>query len=239
MTGLPRAIDLFCGAGGATKGLQRAGFHVTGIDIKPQPRYCGDLFIQADALRLPVRLEDFDLIWASPPCQFHTQMRASWRAQGFNDRHVNLLTPTIAAFRGLSVPWIIENVVGAGHLMRGALCLHGGLFGLQVHRPRLFLSSFLFLTPQAPATKHPVGVYDNRPRGRSHSRTRTCFATGKKSEMRIARTLEEAQAAMGMDWADWHETKEAVPPAYAEFIGREALRQERAMNSDSNFNHRD
>ncbi len=29
-----RALDLFCGAGGATKGLQRAGFHVTGIDIK-------------------------------------------------------------------------------------------------------------------------------------------------------------------------------------------------------------
>ena len=29
----PIAMDLFCKAGGATKGLQRAGFHVIGVDI--------------------------------------------------------------------------------------------------------------------------------------------------------------------------------------------------------------
>lgn len=28
---MKRALDLFCGAGGATKGLQMAGFHVTVI----------------------------------------------------------------------------------------------------------------------------------------------------------------------------------------------------------------
>jgi hypothetical protein len=46
----PRLLDLFCGAGGAAKGYQRAGFYVVGIDLASQPDYCGDEFIQAGAL---------------------------------------------------------------------------------------------------------------------------------------------------------------------------------------------
>lgn len=30
----PRALDLFCCAGGASMGLHRAGFDVTGVDIR-------------------------------------------------------------------------------------------------------------------------------------------------------------------------------------------------------------
>ncbi len=60
----PLLYDVYCGGGGATKGYQRAGFRVVGIDNKPQPRYCGDEFIQMDALeflrRYLYQLESLD-----------------------------------------------------------------------------------------------------------------------------------------------------------------------------------
>jgi site-specific DNA-cytosine methylase len=54
---IPRALDLFCCAGGASMGLARAGFIVTGVDVEEQSEY---------------PLDGFDFIWASPPCQAFT-----------------------------------------------------------------------------------------------------------------------------------------------------------------------
>lgn len=63
----PKLLDLFCGAGGAGMGYYRAGFDVTGVDIRPQSRYPFE-FHQGDALEyLAAHAEAFDVIHASPP----------------------------------------------------------------------------------------------------------------------------------------------------------------------------
>jgi DNA (cytosine-5)-methyltransferase 1 len=41
--------------------------------------------------------------------------------------------------------------------------------------------------------------------------------------LRAPRLIEEPSAAMGIDWMEWDELREAIPPAYSEFIGRAAL----------------
>lgn len=99
----PILLDLFCRMGGATVGYQRAGFHVVGVDIEPQPGYPGDEFKLMDALkaldvlartgRLMHRDYDRgsfrpDLIHASPPCQEGNTATMSNRARGIVDDHV-------------------------------------------------------------------------------------------------------------------------------------------------------
>lgn len=211
-TSRPRALDLFCGAGGVAKGLQRAGFHVTGIDIKRQPRYCGDLFIQADALNPPVRLEDFDFIWASPPCQAYTGMQRI-NTRGPKRTHPKLIEPVRDMLRQSGCLYAIENVPGAPLINPIVLC--GSMFGLRVWRHRLFECNFWTLRPECrhAAFPSPIAVYGDHPQ-----------SPGDKT-MRVnrARTLAEGQGAMGIDWMDWRTLTQAIPPAYSEFIGRAAL----------------
>src|SRR5438067_2147608 len=99
----PRLLDLFCGAGGAAKGYQMAGFHVTGVDCSPQPHDVGDAFIQADALTCP--LAGFDASHASPPCEKDTRLNAR-----LGYRHqLDLIGPTRELLEGSPTPDVIEN----------------------------------------------------------------------------------------------------------------------------------
>ena len=205
----PRLLDLFCGAGGAAMGYSRAGFEVVGVDIKPQPHYPFE-FHQADALTFP--LVGFDVIHASPPCQAYsagTRMR-----NGYSKDHPRLIEPVRERLLVQSAPWVIENVPGSP--LRACLLLCGSMFGLSVRRHRYFESSHLLLGPlcEHGATDVVIAVYGDHPEN---------CPVREGHPARRASTLAHAHEAMGMDWADWFGTKEAIPPAYAEWIGAQLM----------------
>ena len=221
----PRLLDLCCKQGGAAKGYHDAGFDVTGVDIEPQPLY-PFRFVQADVLDVLDHwdLSAFDAIHASPPCEFATTMNVRWRIRGGTvaDDHENLLTPVLGRLRGRPVPWVVENVTGAKRYMRPTLMLHGGMFGLGVHRPRWFESNILIMVPHMPPTARPVGVYGDHPQNHYSTRLNGDMK-GRRSEFRRARSIDEARELMGMPWADWDGCRKAIPPVYAEYIGRQLL----------------
>jgi DNA (cytosine-5)-methyltransferase 1 len=202
----PRLLDLFAGAGGATRGYQLAGFHVTGVDNRPQPRYCGDAFYEADAMTFP--LEGFDAVHASPPCQAYSTL-------GRFSKHVtypDLYEPTRARLEAAGVPWVIENVVGAPYRSGFVLC--GSMFGLRVRRHRNFESSELMFPPLCDHREqgHPTGVYGHG---------QFFWKDGEKSWRNVP--IDEARDAMGIGWMERRELAEAIPPAYTQFIGEQLL----------------
>jgi len=198
---------LFCGAGGATKGLQRAGFDVTGIDIAAQPRYCGDRFIQGNALAPPFDLAVFDLIWASPPCQAFSKTS---KLQG--NSHPRLIEPVRQMLRATGRPYVIENVPGAPLLNPAVLC--GSMFNLRVHRPRGFETSFPMPFDLAPPPGRQAKL------GGPVKAGELIHVVGHFSNVPYARI------AMDIGWMTQGELALAIPPAYSEFIGRAALAAE-------------
>lgn len=204
----PLCIDLFCGAGGASMGLYRAGFDVVGIDSRPMPRY-PFTFMQGDALNPPIDLRKADFIWASPPCQAYTN-------QGKGRGHPELIEPTRAMLRALGIPYAIENVVGAPLIDPVILC--GSMFGLRVRRHRKFETSFdVGLVPPCQHNGQEIRAYYGS-WGREAFRAKK---PGNKDTLRGS--VADAPRDMGIDWMDWKTLTQAIPPAYGEFIGRAAL----------------
>lgn len=207
----PRMLDLFCGAGGAGRGYQLAGFHVTGVDHRPQPRYAGDVFIQADAMTFP--LDGYDAVHASPPCQDWSQLHRNYGAPEHGTAH--LLIGTLERLRIQGRPWVVENVVGAP--LPGAFVLCGASFGLgasglDLNRHRQFAVSFPILAPPCQHRRgKTVGVYGN--------------GTNSWHRSKLGRNLSiaEMREAMGIDWTTRAELSQAIPPAYTQFIGEQLL----------------
>jgi DNA (cytosine-5)-methyltransferase 1 len=205
-------LDLFCGAGGMAEGYRRIGFDVVGVDRVPQPRYPGR-FIQADAL--------IDFHWiaaevqpvaihASPPCQASSKLKARWRDRD----HPELIPSTRRLLAATGLPYVIENVEGAKLVNPIMLC--GSAFGIGVRRHRLFEVSFAMMAPGCAHGRqpNPVPVYGHTGSGANR---------GREADLGRANDVAAWSEAMGIDWMTAAELAQAVPPAYAEFIGERLL----------------
>lgn len=209
-----KLLDLYSGAGGAAHGYQLAGFDVTGVDIRPQPRYVGDRFIQADALEYVAEYgPEYHAIHASPPCQAWCPL-----ARG---EHPRLIEPTRLALLATGRPWVIENGVLAP--LRQPIKLCGSSFGLGVRRHRLFESNrFLLSKPCQHATQREIRAYYGK-KGWLAWNPRAANVQARWRRPLLRGSEELAAADMGISWMTWDELREAVPPAYTHWIGTQLL----------------
>lgn len=205
-----KLLDLFCCQGGASMGYVLAGFEVTGVDIDPQPRYPFE-FIQADAVEyVRAHGHEFDAIHASPPCQAHT------RAQKIMKReHPDLIEPTRQALIESGRPYVIENVPGSP--LHDPLELCGSMFGLQTYRHRWFEFGGAGIPPVVAVPHHEPHRTRTAKMGRPAAPDEYMHIVGNFSG------VERARGVMGMPWANRDGLREAIPPAYTEWIGRKVF----------------
>ncbi len=220
----PLLYDVFCGAGGCTKGYQQAGFYVVGIDNEPQPHYCGDDFIQMDAFTFLEALYNKKypapmLISASPPCQGYTKLRFI-----HGKEYPRLIALTRAALQTIKKPYIIENVYDARRELINPIKLCGTMFGLRVQRHRVFeCHPVLWFPPRA--CQH-IGK-TNSVNGRDESGKRILGTLDNYQYLTIVGKgfkVADAQIAMDIDWMVGKELAQAIPPAYTRWIGEQMLK---------------
>jgi DNA (cytosine-5)-methyltransferase 1 len=183
-------------------GYYRAGFTVTGVDIKPQPHY-PFTFIQDDAIEyIKEHGHKYDALVGSPPCQAWSLCQ---RIQG--NEHPDLISALREVFIASGKPWVIENVEGAPLNYPVTLC--GAWFGLKTYRHRIFESNIFI--PQPPHLEHrwPIAKMGRPPK--SHE---FMHIVGNFSGVQRAREI------MDIDWMTREELREAIPPAYTEYIGK-------------------
>ncbi len=222
-------IDLCCGEGGASKGYSEAGFNVVGVDNDPEriarypfSAYLGDWHSGLDywAQRMP--WDRIAFVHASPPCQEDSEATWMARARGVEVNYPRLIDPMRRALQSFRVTtgahWVIENVPQAPLIEPTILCgsmfclggtWHGKHVGLKRHRG--FESTFPITAPAECGCDFlpSVPVYGH---GAPGYRDGDSIFKG-KGFAQLTRDV------MGIDWMSRRGLTEAIPPAYAEYVG--------------------
>jgi DNA (cytosine-5)-methyltransferase 1 len=150
-------------------------------------------------------------VHASPPCQGRTRGQ---RIRG-ND-HPELVGATRALLERTGLPYVIENVPGKvanpDDELRDPIMLCGTMFGLRLYRHRLFECSFEITEPL-----HGQHYLRQVKMGRKPGPDDILQPVGNFTG------VDEAREAMGMPWASRDGLREAIPPAYTEFIGQHLM----------------
>lgn len=190
---------------------------MTGVDLSPQPRYCGDFFRQEDAVefvrqRIQQIRVDFEFVHASPPCQHDS------KAQRIMGReHPDLIAPTRRALELTGLPFVIENVGDAAPKLRNPVELCGWMFGLgRTYRHRYFEPGGGFSLVPPP---HPEHTAVQAKLGRRPREGEVIQAIGNFSGSPLVR------AEWGVPWMNRDGIREAIPPAYTQWIGEQFLAQ--------------
>ncbi|MFJ6499455.1 DNA methylase [Streptomyces virginiae] len=219
----PLLLDLFCCAGGAGKGYERAGFAVTGVDIRPRPNY-PFTFIHGDALTVLAELiasgeiRRYTAAHASPPCQHGCALTIGTnKSRGWGRTHVQLIPELRTLLDASGLPYVIEQPNGKAPV-RKDIYLCGEMFGLGVLRHRNFELG-RWTTAQPEHLKHR-----GRVRGWRHGEYHDGPYVAAYGKGGGKASVPEMQQAMGIDWTDVREElTEAIPPAYSEWLGRAFL----------------
>lgn len=131
------------------------------------------------------------------------------------------------ALKSAGVPFVIENVPGA--TLRDPVTLCGSMFdlstrcGARLRRHRLFETSFRVDQPECAHVKggRTIGIFGDKARDTAlesrHYRKPKKIRGGPPYEIYFS--LERARESMGIDWMNFKELSQAIPPAYTEYIG--------------------